>query len=539
MKISILFTLLIVSTTLFAANNEKVITAKISAVTMFTSGAEISHAAKITLEEGETILKVTGIAKTIDDKSIRVGVGNDVKINSISYEKNFTADKLLLDKVTMLQDTIANCELKETELKLSLTSLDDERELMIKNSSIGGQNNGVTSQELERVANLFRNRLRDINSQKIKLSLELQQVSKKTELLKKQLEEYDLKENQPEYNILISLNSPAPTSSVIEIKFMVEDAGWNPYYDIRAVDVNNPITLEYKANVYNNCGIDWNNIKLTLSTANPKLTSQKPRLDPWNLNFKSTDDKEGQLNPQGVKETNRSSKKTDEIVLKEQASVINVSELSIEFEIKTNYTLLSNNKINMVDIQSAEIQADYTYFAVPKMDKDAFLIASITGWEELNLIEGTANIYFGGTYIGQSFINTQFASDTLDISLGRDKKIAITRIKKEDYASKKSLSSDNKESFYYETTIRNNNKTSITIVIEDQIPVSQEQDIKVNTIETSGAIPETQTGILTYEFKLQPLESKVIKLAYSVQYPKNRHVSLRKSRAGMRSVRYF
>jgi uncharacterized protein (TIGR02231 family) len=286
-------------------------------------------------------------------------------------------------------------------------------------------------------------------------------------------------------------------------------------------------------------------VKLTLSTADPNQSAQRPTLTPWTLNYNSDDYtfssnrdlNEGYLNTRAVdeeKDVSADTVRVDKGGKKSQWSqkytTVEVSELSVDFEIKTPYTIPADNKVYFVDIQTQELPASYRYIAIPKIDKDAFLVASVTGWESLNLIEGPANIFYGGTYIGQSYIDTRFATDSLEISLGRDKKVAVTRVKKQDKNSKNFTGSDRKEIFTYEITIRNNNKTPIDIEMQDQVPIAQESDIKVNVIETTKVTPDPLSGKLVYSLKLAPSESKVITLSFSVQYPKSKHVTVSKSK---------
>ena len=439
-----------------------------------------------------------------------------------------------------IQDSLKKQSKKIAEINAEINAWEEEKKLLTKNNSIAGQTNGVSAAELIKMADLFRTRLREINTQMLKLEEARMVVSESFSKTTKQLDEQNAKENQASFHIMISVNAEAPVNANIEFKYLIEDAGWDPYYDIRALDVSTPISFDYKAKIYNNCGLDWNDVKLTLSTADPSLSAQKPKLDPWNLNYKSTDDFEGQLNKQGyLRSESLNEDKKGKMSIKQEASSVEVSELTVDFEIKAKYTIPSNNKIYIVDIQTIEIPASYTYFSVPKIEKEAFLIASITGWEALNLIEGPANIYFAGTYVGQSYIDTRFANDTLDISMGRDKKVAITRTKKQDFADKKFFGTNKKESFLYEISIRNNNKVSIEIEIQDQLPVSQESDIKVEAIETSGIKADEQSGILKYNYKIAPSESKIIKIAYSIQYPKSKNIKIRKSRQTQKSMRFL
>ena len=214
-----------------------------------------------------------------------------------------------------------------------------------------------------------------------------------------------------------------------------------------------------------------------------------------------------------------------------------VPELNAEFEIDRKYTIPSDDKPYLVDVDKHELPATFKHFAVTKLDKDVFLLARVTGWEDLNLVDGPANIYYSGTYLGQSFINTRNVQDTLDLPLGRDGKVLVTRTKLKDYSKTQFIGNKRKETLTYELVAKNNRKSTIDIDILDQIPISQTDDIEVKVLEISDAKYNEETGKLIWHYKLQPGESKKIRLSFSIKYPKNKKIQINKQKS--RKVRYF
>ncbi len=199
-----------------------------------------------------------------------------------------------------------------------------------------------------------------------------------------------------------------------------------------------------------------------------------------------------------------------------------VNQTTVDFEIKTPYTIKSDNKNYTVDVEFYDLPAFYKYYCVPKIDKDAFLIAHITNWEKYNLLEGEANVFFEDTYVGKTLMDVRNASDTLEISLGRDKKVSVNREKVKDFITKQFIGSKKEETRSWKTTVKNNKNQAINLIILDQIPVSTNADIEVTTQNISGAKQNTETGEVKWEFELKPTEKKEFELRYSVKYPKNR-----------------
>ncbi len=170
------------------------------------------------------------------------------------------------------------------------------------------------------------------------------------------------------------------------------------------------------------------------------------------------------------------------------------------------------------------------------MEKEAFLMARITGWEELDLVEGPANVYFGGTYVGQSYINTRTVEDTLDLSLGRDQKLVVTRTKLKEFNTEKSTSSIKKETYSYEIVIKNTRKAAVQVDLRDQIPVSQNSEIIVEKTELSKGELDLSTGEVKWNLTIPPGESVKVILTYSIKYPKNKKVNTRKYKTRSRAA---
>ncbi len=193
---------------------------------------------------------------------------------------------------------------------------------------------------------------------------------------------------------------------------------------------------------------------------------------------------------------------------------------TVNFEIKTPYTIKSDNKNYIVDIEFYDLPAIYQYYCVPKIDKDAFLIASIIDWEKYSLLEGEANVFFEDTYVGKTLLDVRYAPDTLEISLGRDKKVSVSREKIRDFTTKQFIGNKKEETRTWKTTVKNNKNQEINMIVLDQVPVSTAADIEVNALNISGAKYDSETGEIKWKFAINPGDKKDLDLKYSVKYPK-------------------
>ena len=199
---------------------------------------------------------------------------------------------------------------------------------------------------------------------------------------------------------------------------------------------------------------------------------------------------------------------------------------SVEFEIKTPYTIASDNKLTVVEMEHYSLPTEYEYYCVPKADKDAFLLANIIDWEQYNLLEGEANIFFENTFVGKTILDVRYISDTLNISLGRDKNVIVKREKSKDFTQTKILSSKAEVTRDWKITVRNNKRQPISMVLLDQIPVSTVSEIEVTAEKLSNGILNKETGEVKWKFTLQPAQRTEFDLLYKVRYPKDKNLTV-------------
>jgi hypothetical protein len=199
---------------------------------------------------------------------------------------------------------------------------------------------------------------------------------------------------------------------------------------------------------------------------------------------------------------------------------------NLEYRIDIPYTIPSNGEDYSIRIKEVSVPVRYVFHAVPKLDPAVFLSAEMVNWNQLNLLSGKSNIYFQGTYTGESYIDAEKASDTLTISLGRDQNVLVTREGNKSVNDKKIIGSNILETIGWDIAVKNNKNSVISIVVEEQFPVSEKKSIEVEQLDYSGAKLEEKTGKLTWTLVLEPSSKKVVTCKYAVKYPKLVNLSL-------------
>ncbi|GCC52314.1 hypothetical protein SanaruYs_25500 [Chryseotalea sanaruensis] len=509
---------------------------KITDVTVFLNKAQVTREVKTKVGAGRSTLVVTGLTALLDQQSVQVSGKGKVVIEGISHRQNFLNEFNMPAKLKSLKDSV---ELLQRQLQLEQSQkeiLNKEEQMLLSNQKIGGTQSNLTVAELKAMSDFFRTRMTDIVTTRMKHEDKIRKANASIVRLQRQIAEQNDMYSRNTSEIVVALSADAATAVELELNYVVGNAGWQPIYDLRATNTKSPVQLNYKANVYQSTGEEWNNVKLTLSTANPSEGGVKPELYTWLLDFYipqpiyGNRKMEMQSKPamRSMVAAEESAVVADRLQEVESMSgFVNTIQTSLntEFAISLPYTVSSANKPTMVDIRSYEMKASYVYSVAPKLDNDAFLLAKAVGWEDFNLLPGQANIFFEGTFVSTSFIDPNSIKDTLAISLGRDKRVVVKREKLKDFSSRRTIGSNQRDTYTFEISVRNTKAESIQLIVEDQLPISMNSQIEITALDSGGARFNKETGKLIWEVGLQPNETKKFQFKYEVKYPKDKQIS--------------
>lgn len=536
---NILIILLAITSFEVFSQDEKAVDSKITSVTVFLNRAQITREAKTRIEAGKSTLRLKGLTSQLDQQSIQVAGKGNFTILGISHEQNYLNEFNTPRSLTSLRDSI---DLTQRQIALQNSQkeiLNREEQMLLANQKIGGTNQNLTAAELKAMADFFRLRLSDIINARMKHDQQIKKLNEKLIKLQRQFNEENEMYSRNTSDILISVSADAATSADLTINYVVNNAGWFAVYDLRALNTKSPVQLNYKANVFQSTGEEWKNVRLKLSTANPSLGGLKPELAAWYLDFykprivmrgasnRKSSYRSGPIDASEVEFAKSEVAEEAPAPAETATQYVNTIQTSLntEFDISLPYTVSSSNKPTLVEIRNHELKADYNYAVAPKLDNDAFLIARATGWEEFSLLPGEANVFFEGTFVGKSYIDPNSIKDTLNVSLGRDKRIVVKREKLKDFSSRKLIGSNQRETRAFEISVRNTKTEIVKITVEDQVPISQNSQIEVTVSDVGGAKYNKDTGKLVWELTLQPNETKKVVYKFEVKYPKERTVS--------------
>ncbi|MEP3210106.1 MAG: mucoidy inhibitor MuiA family protein [Maribacter sp.] len=269
---------------LIFGNDEK-IPSKIKEVTVYLNGANITRVAECSLPPGASEITLSGLSTKIDESSIQISGLQAVSILSMSYDINYMP--VIEDKVVTLplEDRLEAIASEIALLKNSIAGLEEEEQVIYANRTVSARTQALSLEKVKEISTYYRERITAIKNAIFRSNLEIKTLNDETRTLQKQLAELNNSPEKEHGEINIKFDAPIASKLNLKVSYQVQDAGWIPNYDIKSSDINTPLSLNYKAHVYQKTGNDWNDVSIILSTGNPNLNIAKPNLGAKYLNF--------------------------------------------------------------------------------------------------------------------------------------------------------------------------------------------------------------------------------------------------------------
>lgn len=631
----------------------------IESVTVFFSGATVQRSVELKRPKGVSFVVLEGLPLQADLNSLNIREVEGMNILAIRQlahpagrPKNI-ASKDPVSKAHELELDLALRRLAEIDNRLEVLKI--EEDYLRANGQLQSKSGASQLDELKRLASYIGQRIYTIRLERIDLREEGSDLSKKAEGIRDRMNRHA---NQPTkeskgLRILLQVDCETAIEGKLDISYFVPSANWVPAYDFKVNNQQAPMTIFYKAVVNQSTGEDWEDVKLVLSMANPKLENAEPERIKWDLSqgfpygrkakpvfapgsaggFSGTvvDEDSGeplpfvnvivykdgaqltggttdfdgrytikpidpgsydigfyyvgynekringvQVQPSRMSFLNtelQAGVQIDEVqvvshsvpliardggssggtvstrgrsqyvvrgtsalpvrnvdgiamratdrIREEQLRGVKRQNLAVlQYELEQAHTIASDGKDYTLKIRSTTVDTDYRHVVVPVVDPDVYLMASVSDWEELNLTEGDAGIFYDQTYTGKTWLNPAQFSDTLSFSLGRDKAISVKRDEKRESYEKKFLGNTIKETLVYTIHLRNAKSTKVQLRVHDQIPTSSWKNVSVELLDAGGARVDEESGFLTWDLDLEAGESRELSFAFAVRRPR-------------------
>lgn len=489
---------------------------------LYLSGAELYAKSEVSLEKGVHTLVVKNITSSMMQNTLKVKTSQGVNMLSINTVVDHMGSITHNEKEQKLIDRKKEIEKEQEMLGIDLSTLTEELQIIdlyIRNNSEKNEK-GQSLEEIKNVISYYSNQRKEIRQKTYTIEQKISALNEELEKIKLQLSEETAHKSKNNMQIEMIVEVAVSGSKQFEISYFVNNCGWTPLYDIKADSKEKPITFVYKANVWQSTGTDWNNIAISLKSSQPTQNQNRPILSPQYVNF-------GQ--PRNDYHVNKSRGNSMEISMDSYIddAIVIQSDINIIYDIIGKQTIKGNGKPSVIHVTKQEVNGRFVYHTVPKVNEKVFLLAYIPQWQNLNLISGNASVYLADAYIGQIYLNEKFTADEYPISFGEDKRVVVKRMREQYLATENKLSSDKRIQTGYKITVRNQLKTDLEIEILDQIPVSNQNTIKVTLTNQGNAELTENIGLLKWNIPVKAGETKEVSFEYEIRHPKEKTIWMR------------
>jgi uncharacterized protein (TIGR02231 family) len=526
--------------------------------TVYAQGAQLFQKASYSISAGTSEIIIEGISPRIDQNSIQVKATGSVVILDTKYTiyypepKAVTLEGLPLkirNDIKFLEDSLDKIAYEILEFQSEIDVLNTTKVIISNNGmfkGVGKVNDSINL--LKETVDYYMLKMVEINKSISSLNQKkADKVEKQSamQLRLQKLKQYQGSEGEvidlgPIHRIVVTLTSKEAVSGKLNISYLVSSCGWTPLYDLRSDGLTSKINLTYKAKIYQNSGLDWEDVNLSISTNDPYQNKTKPDLHPWYIDYYVYRNDYYNYNAPAMEQiavtgyTNslnntKSLEDMDDLTIAQYSSDFTqvIRQLvSVEFKIDLPYSIKSDGQEHMVLIKVADLSADYTYYSIPKLDNGVYLVAQLSKLDELGLVPAQANIFFDGTYIGGTYIDPTTIDDTLNLSLGKDPNIMVKRNLLKEESKERTIGDKKEKTMSYSIDVKNQKATEIDIIILDQLPITQNGDIKIEKLDAGKGTVDESTGIIEWKFSLKTKESKKLNFSYKVEYNKDYNIIL-------------
>lgn len=527
--------------------------ANLESARVYYDGAELTQNAQITLPKGLSEVVITNVSDQLMENTIKVGSINDVTVMSVQFSNAYIEEYDNVNNSPLmkpLRDSIAAVALRLDKITNAINADTQTINLLDRTSSSESfKNFGYT--DVTKWVEYYSKKRQELQNAVYLKKKDKEVVEAKWNDLKAQLTiGGDKSERVSQGKLIVQVMSAKEGLIPFKVNYATNRAQWIPSYDLRIERVNEPIKMMYKAQVVQTSGIDWRNVKLSLTSG--KL-NQNYSLPIWNTWFVQYEVPNEVIISQGYSTVSKRKMTGSMVAITEkdgamenlnyttlspaleevsyedrktlaEYTTVNQSELNVTFDIAIPYSILSNGKRHSVDLNTFNLSGDYKYYSAPKLDANAYLVTEISDYGKHNLLSGQANVIYDGMNIGQTYLSTENTEEKLRLNIGKDPNISISRTLISDKSGTKTLSSKKEQTFTYEITIKNNKKEGVTIQVEDQYPISTDNSIEITLNESPKGKVDQEKGLVTWEVQLQPNEVKKVRMSYTMKYSKDKNI---------------
>ena len=521
--------------------------ATVEKATVYLYGATLTQTATATLKSGSQEVIITGLSPYIETSSLKV-TANGVLISSTEFSTDYLTPAKDNVRINRMKDSLKYYEKKHTEVVNEL----DINEHLLKMLKDGTLHNMQQTEHTVSVADinanmeLYKTKAGALQKNIDEYDSKIKELNQTIQRLKQQIAQDETSGKQQNGVLHLSVSVPKDITTKFTITYFTNNASWMPCYDLNIHDMQPKVTLQAKAQVQQFTGLDWTHTLLTLSNATPNKTSVAPVFSTWFLRFQvfgQRYSKQNALARNAVAYEVVEADAAEEEYVDELATAagvetvpapismnnfvdVDMQEVHVNYVIAIPYDIPGNGKVQLIDLKDYTINAEYTYYSIPKLSDETYLVATLSGYEKYNLLPGQATVTFNNTFIGKTRINPNTADSLFTVTLATDPRVSVKREKQKQFCDTKHVGNTTTTTESYLITVKNNQNKQVKLTLKEQYPISADKDIEVKVTEIKPAATYNKTGIgvVTWETELKEGETRTFSVTYSVKYPKDKTI---------------
>ncbi len=511
------------------------ISSKLEKVTLYQRGALLTRTGSINLQAGEQEFVIQGLERNINAGGIQLAIDRSVGIFAVEYSRTNTQASVEPDSLIKLREALKEMRKVLTVNNIKQKGYNEELEILKANRVVAqSQTTGFTSSSIREATKLHNELATAARVARLELSEEAEEIKMEISVLEQRINAIRPNQNGAVGKITAKVIAERSGTFNFELTYISNAASWNPNYDLYVqTEGATKSQLVLAADIRQNTGVDWENVELTLSNSDINSRLAPPMLSPLYLGGNETYSLRSQVAGAAPKRKVEREMEEELVIPMQNATADGVayaatyatqsnSAAARLYEIDRPFSLVANGKSSSVKLTSNELPLDLRYRIIPKREQQAYLEAVITGWDTLNLLAAQTRTHLDGRYLGETYLNTQQNSDTLTVGLGPDKRLVVKRRGKGQGSDTKFIRGKKEYNLGYEILLRNTRNVPIEVLVEDQIPVSQRDEITV-TLEKATGKPKLEefTGKLTWKLSLKPAKEEKLAVNYQIVAPKD------------------
>jgi uncharacterized protein (TIGR02231 family) len=519
----------------------------IEAVTVFPSGAEISRAFKVKLPAGDQTMlayitnqaipasiRVEGAASSgleMGSVDVRSAYIPDTDPAASQSDRNKIEDEIeqLRDRRSAEDDVISAAKLQQTYLQ-SLASPPQTQ---------NGANANPQNKDWDALFGLLGQRMTDASKAVSEAKLRQRALDRSIADLQKSL---PATKGKVEYRteVRINVTAGAPLEASLVLRYQVNSASWSPFYDARLATAEEggaklpKLTLARRAAITQTTGEEWEDVKLSLSTTRPGTATAAPNLNMLSVDFEAPPPSE-KGTPVGS-EAPVGSLRADFgwAALKEAQSQASMSAFQAIYAIGGKTTIKSAGETKRLQIAAEEIETPLYVMAVPRLDHTAYLYAKLALPKTSSpLLPGSVSLFRDGVFVGSGSLPQLSPGESHALGFGADERVRVKQMVLTDKTSEAgTFSKSRAEEHSYTITVKNLHARPMDVQVIDRMPVSMQEEIKVDFSVTTGPQPapiegENKRGLIRWDLNARPDEEQKLVYVYRVTSPADKKIQYR------------